>query len=221
MNEKKYRIILWSSVIGALALVVGGMIWIATGAYQKPVYVPGVNEITADDHVTGKADSAVTMVEYADYQCPACAEFYPIVRKLEENYGDRVRFVYRNFPIPGHPNGRPVAYAVEAAALQGKFYEMQNQVFTHQAEWSSLDAGTLSKTLESYAQGVGLDVGKFRSDKSSDAVKVKVDKDAQSGINSGVDSTPSFFLNGVKLKINSINYDEFVGKLDAALQPQP
>jgi len=207
--------------LGAIALVVGGMIWIATGAYQKPVYAPGVNEITADDHVTGKADAAVTVVEYADYECPACGQFYPIVKKLEENYGDRVRFVYRNFPIPGHVNGLPAAYAAEAAALQGKFFEMEDQIFTHQADWSTEDAVALSDTLDAYARTLGLDQKKFDSDRASDAVKAKVDKDAQSGIKSGVDSTPSFFVNGTKIQLAGFSYDEFAAKLNAAIKPQP
>jgi len=221
MNKRNYRIILWSSVLGAIALVVGGMIWIATGAYQKPVNVPGVNEIAADDHVTGKADAAVTVVEYADFECPACGEFYPIVKKLEDNYGDRVRFVYRNFPIPGHVNGLPAAYAAEAAALQGKFFEMEDQLFTHQADWSTEDSANLDSALDSYAMTIGLDQKRFDSDRASDAVKAKVDKDAQSGVNSGVDSTPTFFLNGIKLQFNSANYDEFAAKLNSALQPKP
>jgi len=218
MSSRNYRIALWSSVIGTLALVVLGMIWIASGAYQKPVYTPGVNEITADDHVTGKTDASVTVVEYADYECPACGAFYTVLKKLEEDYGDRVRFVFRNLPIPGHVNGLPAAYAAEAAALQGKFSEMQDKLFSNQAQWAVQDPFTFSDTLDSYAQAIGLDAKRFKADSLSQAVKSKVDKDAKSGVKSGVDYTPTFFLNGLKVQLNSISYDEFSAKLNEALR---
>lgn len=215
MSNKTYKIVLWSSVLGAIVLVIAGMVWLASGGGQKPVYVPGVNEITADDHVTGKADSNVTLVEYADFECPACGEYYPIVKKLETDYAAKVRFVYRNFPIPGHINGIPAAYAAEAAALQGKFFEMSDQVFTHQADWSLVDSATLSKILDTYAQAVGLDMKKFHADQTSDAVKAKVDKDAKSGVKAGVNATPTFFLNGVQIHASS--YDEFAKQFDQVL----
>jgi protein-disulfide isomerase len=215
MPSKTYRIVLWSSVIGALVLVVGGLVWLAGGGGQKVINAPGVNEIVADDHVFGKADAAVTFVEYADFQCPACSEYYPIIKKLEEDYGDRMRFVYRNFPIPGHVNGIPAARAAEAAALQGKFFEMEDKLFTNQKIWSLEDAGTLAITLALYAQAIGLDMNKFQADKDSDAVKAKIDKDAQSGVKAGVDATPTFFLNGVQIRATS--YDEFAKQFDQAL----
>lgn len=215
MNSNTYRIILWSSVLGAIVLVVAGLIWLANGGGQKFVYVPGVSEVTADDHVVGKSGAKVTVVEYSDFQCPACAEYYPVLKELVAKYGDRVAFVYRNFPIPGHINGIPAARAAEAAALQGKFAEMEDRLFTHQAEWAALDSGSLAKTFDSYAQALGLDMNKFRSDEASQAVLDKIDKDARSGVKAGVDATPSFFINGVKTQ--PLSYAEFSGKLDQAL----
>jgi protein-disulfide isomerase len=215
MSSNTYRIILWSSVVGAIVLAVAGMVWLANGGGQARVYVPGVNEILADDHVFGKADSTVTLVEYADFECPACGQEYPIIKKLEDAYGGKVRFVYRNFPIPGHVNGIPAAYAAGAAGLQGKFFEMEGLIFTHQTDWSTAVSAALATILDGYAKSLGLDMGKFHSDMSSDAVKAKVDKDAQSGVKAGVDSTPTFFLNGVQ--IQSRTYAEFKGKLDQAL----
>jgi protein-disulfide isomerase len=219
MSSKNYRIILWVSVVSAIALVIAGMVWLASGGGQKPVYIPGVNEVVADDHVIGKADASVTLVEYADYECPACAKVHSIVSVLEENYGDRVRFVYRNFPIPGHVNGLPAAYAAEAAALQGKFSAMSDLIFSRQQEWSYLSAPGLNDALDNYAREIGLDVKRFDTDRASDAVKAKVDKDAKSGAKFGIDSTPTFFLNGTE--IDSRTYDEFAAKLDAALKSKP
>ncbi len=215
MSNNTYRIVLWSSVIGAVVLAVAGMVWLANGGGQPHVYVPGVNEILADDHVFGKADSQVTLVEYADFECPACGAIYPTVKKLESDYGDRVRFVYRNFPIPGHANGVPAAFAAGAAGLQGKFFEMAGLLFTNQETWSTMDSGTLVKTFDGYAQSLGLNLDNFHADFNADVVKAKVDKDAQSGAKAGVDSTPTFFLNGVL--IQSRTYDEFKRELDKVL----
>jgi len=215
MSNNTYRIVLWSSVIGAIVLAVAGMVWLAQGGGQPKVYVPGLNEILADDHVFGKADSKVTLLEFADFECPACGAEYPTVKKLEDAYGDKVRFVYRNFPIPGHVNGIPAAYAAGAAGNQGKFFEMAGLLFTNQGTWTAMDSATLATTLDGYAKSLGLNMDKFHADINSDAVKAKVDKDAQSGVKAGVDSTPTFFLNGVLTQ--SRTYDEFKGELDKAL----
>jgi protein-disulfide isomerase len=215
MSNNTYRIVLWSSVIGAIVLAVAGMVWLAQGGGQPKVYIPGLNEILADDHVFGKADSKVTLLEFADFECPACGAEYPTVKKLEDAYGDKVRFVYRNFPIPGHVNGIPAAYAAGAAGNQGKFFEMAGLLFTNQGTWTAMDSATLATTLDGYAKSMGLNMDKFHADINSDAVKAKVDKDAQSGVKAGVDSTPTFFLNGVLTQ--SRTYDEFKGELDKAL----
>lgn len=216
MSGKTYKIVLWSSVLGTLALVILGMVWLAKGGGQPNVYVPGVNEILADDNAYGPADAKVTLVEYADFQCPACGAMYPTVAKLMLDYGTKVRFIYRNFPIPGHVNGVPAAYAAAAAGQQNKFFEMEDELFTKQSEWSSLDAAALDQKLDAYAQTIGLDMAKFRAAKVSDAVKAKVDKDAQSGVKAGVDATPTFFINGVRTEARS--YDEFKSQLDNALK---
>jgi protein-disulfide isomerase len=215
MNSNRYRITLWASVVGALVLVVGGLIWLAQGGGRAEVYVPAVNEIMADDNVAGKADASVTVVEYSDFQCPACAQYHAIVKELVKNYGDRVRFVHRNFPIPGYVNGLAAARAAEAAALQGKFFEMADMVFTRQREWTSQDSSAFAKTLDSYAQAIGLDIDRFRADKESQAVLDKIRRDTDSALDAGVDSTPSFFINGTRIQHGS--YADFAGKLDKAL----
>ena len=215
MSSNTYRVVLWGSVLGTIALVVLGMVWLAKGGGQPKVYVPGVNEILSDDHVKGSADAKITLVEYSDFQCPACGVIYPTVKKIIDERGDKVRVVYRNFPIPGHINGLPAAYAAGAAGLQGKFFEMADAIFTHQSEWSVLDSGALTKALDSYAQAIGLDMNKFHADMVSDVVKEKVKKDAQSGEKAGVNSTPSFFINGVKQELKS--YDDLRTSVDKAI----
>lgn len=217
MPNNTYRIVLWTSVIGTIVLAVVGMVWLANGGGQPKVYVPGINEILPDDHVFGKVDSKVTLVEYSDFECPACAQEFPIIKRLMNEYGDKVRFVYRDLLIPGHVNGVSASYAAGAAGNQGKFFEMAETIFVNQAAWSAMDSGKLAATLDGYAEKFGLNMGQFRADKNSDAVKAKVDKDTKSGLNAGINSTPSFFLNGVQT--NARTYDEFKGEFDAALKP--
>jgi protein-disulfide isomerase len=217
MTKNNYAMILWVSVVAALLLVAGGMYWIVkTGSQPTNMNAPGVSEITADDHILGKADSKVTLLEFADFQCPACGEFYnTALKRIESEYKDRVRFVYRNFPIPGHLNGPAAAYAAGAAGLQGKFFEMADELFVNQADWSTEDGAAMQKTLDSYAQALGLSMDKFHADEGSQAVKDKVDKDYQSGIKSGVNGTPTLFLNGKQVSPGT--YDEFKRTIDAAL----
>ncbi len=216
MSKSGYSIVLWGSVVGALILVAGGMYWIVKQGSPQNINAPSVNEITASDHVLGKSDAKVTIVEYADFQCPGCAIFYnEVLKKIENEYKDRVRFVYRNFPIPGHVNGPAAAYAAGAAGLQGKFFEMSDLIFVNQTVWSSEDAVTFRKTLDSYAGALGLNLDQFHVDEKSETVKAKVDTDYQSGIKSGVNSTPTLFLNGKQIQLTA--YDEFKRTIDAAL----
>ena len=217
MSKNSYSVILWASIIAAFALVAGGMFWIVEQSSSgNNINAPSVNEITSSDHILGKTDSKVTLVEYADFECPACGVFYTeTLKRIQSEYKDRVRFVYRNFPIPGHVNGPTAAYAAGAAGLQGKFFEMADELFTNQAAWSTEDSVALAKTLDSYAQALGLNMDKFHADRQSDAVKAKVDTDAQSGIKSGVTGTPTLFLNGKQ--VEPAAYDGFKQTIDAAL----
>jgi protein-disulfide isomerase len=152
--------------------------------------------LDATDHTKGSKTPKVTFVEYSDFQCPACATYNPILEEVFAEYKDRISFTYRNFPLPQHQNGMIAAYAAEAAALQGKFWEMGDALFKNQDTWSLMDNETALTTFDIYAQKAGLDVIKFKADETSDVVKAKVDRDQKSGFASSVDHTPSFFING-------------------------
>lgn len=142
------------------------------------------------DHVIGDAQAPVTVVEYGDFECPYCGQAHPIVNKLLIDLGDTVRFVFRNFPLSEiHPHARTAAYAAEAAGLQGKFWEMHNLLFENQ---DSLE----DHNLVSFAYVLKLDVERFIRDIDSEAVTQKVHDDFWSGIRSGVNGTPTFFING-------------------------
>jgi protein-disulfide isomerase len=165
--------------------------------------------------VTGNKESKVVLIEYSDFQCPACAFYHPIVQSILKEFGDRIQFVYRHFPLKSlHANAQRAAFAAEAAGKQGKFWEMQSLLFERQGDWK--ESNDIKTIFESYASSLSLDIEKFRSDFSSDAVEEKVDRDAESAIALDVNSTPTFFLNGQKIK-SPLGYDQLRSLIQNAL----
>jgi protein-disulfide isomerase len=152
------------------------------------------------DHVDGKADSKVILVEYGDYQCPSCGGAYPNVNTLMDEYGDRIALVFRNFPLTSiHPNAKAAAAAAESAGIQGKYWEMHNILYENQNSWSSLDTSKRTDAFVAYADRLDIDVDKFKTDLSSDSVNSKITFDMELGKAKNASATPTFFLNGEKL----------------------
>lgn len=149
--------------------------------------------VSESDHSAGPGDAPVTLVEYGDYECPFCGRAYPIVHQVRKTLGSKLRFVFRNFPLAEiHPHAMRAAETSEAAAVQGKFWEMHDMIFTHQ---KSLD----DEHLLQYAEQIGLDVERVRSELESGVHSERVQQDFRSGIRSGVNGTPTFFINGERL----------------------
>jgi len=149
-------------------------------------------EVGSQDHAQGGKSAAITIVEFGDYQCPHCGNAHPILKEIEETFGDQVNFVFRNFPLKEiHELALPAAVAAEAAGLQGKYWEMHDALFDNQYRLSE-------DLFDELAETIGLDVEKFRSDSAADTVKEKIDDDFESGVRSGVNGTPSFYVNGTK-----------------------
>jgi protein-disulfide isomerase len=148
--------------------------------------------VTNTDHIQGEASARITLVEYGDYQCPHCGAAYPIIKKMQSKFGDQIRFVFRNFPLSdAHPFAVHAAVAAEAAGCQDKFWQMHDVIFENQQLLS--DAGLLEM-----ANSISLNMQQFKKDIGNETLKEKVDTDFESGIRSGVNGTPSFFMNGVK-----------------------
>jgi protein-disulfide isomerase len=144
------------------------------------------------DHIQGGADAPVTLVEYGDYECPYCGQAYPIVKALQEELGDSLRFVFRNFPLAQmHPHAEHAAETAEAAAAQGEFWKMHDYLYEHQ---NRLD----DRHLVHYAEEVGLDVDRFEREMEAAQYRERVQEDFMSGVRSGVNGTPTFFINGVR-----------------------
>src|SRR6266496_4068606 len=136
------------------------------------------------DHVDGPASAPVTLVEYGDYECPYCGAAYPIVKEIQQQLGDQLRFVFRNFPITtAHPHAEHAAEAAEAAGGQGKFWEMHDYLYEHQRALSDQD-------LEEYAAAIGLDVEQWDRDMEGGAFTDRVREDFMSGVRGGVNGTP-------------------------------
>ena len=148
--------------------------------------------VTPDDHISGPANALVTLVEYADYECSFCGRAESSVKSVRRAMADNLRFVFRNFPlIESHPYAMQAAAAAEAADLQGAFWEMHDLLFQNQ---QALDEGSLLI----YAADLGLDIGRFSTDLQSPDVLERIQRDIEGGIRSGVEGTPSFFINGWK-----------------------
>jgi len=144
------------------------------------------------DHIQGPDVAPVTLVEYGDYQCPYCGAAYPIIKNVQSRMGNRLRFVFRNFPIStSHPDAELAAEAAEAAAAQGRFWEMHDLLYENQARLGD-DA------LHAYAERLGVDLNRFDGDLSGHAYAERVHEDFMSGVRSGVNGTPTFFVNGVR-----------------------
>ncbi len=192
------RIITWGIFIVMIGLIIWGMIAASQKANRDNSSALLVTQISDSDWVKGNATSTVTIVEYSDFQCPACASYYPLIEKVIAENSDRASLVFRNFPLPQHKNAKIAAQAAGAAGLQGKFWEMHDRIFATQTDWeNSTDAKNIFK---GYAEKLGLDMEKYTTDADSKEVSDKIDADLSGGIKAGVNSTPTFYINGKKIE---------------------
>jgi protein-disulfide isomerase len=144
------------------------------------------------DHITGNKDAPISLIEYGDFQCPHCGRAYPIIKNILQNLEGSLLFVYRHFPLSkAHPEARMAAVAAEAADRQGLFWEMYNMLFENQRQLKN-DA------IMRYAGMIGLNLAQFESDIQDEALHKKVENDFLDGLKSGVNATPTFFVNGIK-----------------------
>jgi protein-disulfide isomerase len=150
-------------------------------------------------HSVGPESAAVTLEEFGDYQCPPCGAMFPEVKKIENEYGDRVRFIFRQNPLAQiHKNAVTAAHAAEAAGLQGRFWAMHDKLYENQDQWKDMEDPR--PAFIEYARSIGLDTDKFTRDLSSQAVDDRLSEDNKRGRGLGVQGTPTFFVNGKELK---------------------
>lgn len=169
---------------------------------------PPVNQ---HDHITGNPNAPVTLLEFGDYECPDCGRAYPIVREVRRRLGDQLRFVFRNFPLTQiHPYAFEAAETAESAGAQGKFWQMHDFLFEHQQEQA------YAHPVQD-AQAVGLNLSKFEQDMDNNVFAQKVEQDMRSGMESGVQGTPTFFINGEQYN-GSYDFQTLMAVLEEAIR---
>ena len=169
--------------------------------------------VGAQDHISGPDDAPVTLVEFGDYECPYCGMAHPVVKRAQQVLGDQLRFVFRHFPLAeAHPHARLAAQAAEAAGAQGKFWEMHDMLYEHQ---DALEADD----IVGYAKEIGLDVPRFLEELQAGAYAKRVRDDFRNGVRSGVNGTPTFFVNGLRYEGSWANEDAFIRALRDAAAP--
>jgi protein-disulfide isomerase len=158
----------------------------------------------------GPSNAPIELIEFSDFQCPFCLRADPTIRQVLSTYGDRIRFVYRHYPLPNHPNARPAAEAAACADAQGKFWAYHDRLFANQSKLEPAD-------LKQAAAEVGLDPAKFTACVDTHQTKDKVDADMRAGEEVGVNGTPAFFVNG-RLLSGAQPFDVFKRVIDEELQ---
>lgn len=213
--------------IGAL-LVAGAAFLFATANPSSPSGEPpassnasagldtgGAGQLVREDsYRLETAGSKVTLVEFLDLECEACGAMYPTVKRILDEYGDRMTFVVRYFPL--HRNSVLAAKAAEAAGRQGKYWEMYALLFESQSAWGE-KSQPQTDTFLRYAQSLALDMERFRADLNDPSLDAKVSRDKSDGTAAGVKGTPTFFVNGVQIG-SVMSYEQMKSRLDAALR---
>lgn len=212
------RSVLWVSALVVVAAVIGAVVWMSrkpaapqtSPAGATPV---GTAAMQMPPNSTPKPGE-VLLVEYSDFQCPSCAAIFPLVRDIHREYEGRIQFVFRYFPLKQiHMNAERSAWAVEAAAQQGKFWEMSDLLFTNQAAWSALP--NPMPAFQQYARTLGLDLTKFSADFDGFIVRSRVENDYRLGMQDHIQHTPTVLLNGHEIK--PLTYAQFRGMINEAL----
>lgn len=233
------NVIITIAIVVVAAVVIGGVLLFNRSEESSDGdggggTIPTELRVQADSNLLteaeGAADGKVTIVEFLDYQCPACAAYYTnVTKQLEADYAGRITFVTRNFPLDSHPLAQQAARAAEAAALQGKYKEMYHQLYDNYEQWAvsedgqqvSDDAERATTLFEGYATTIGLDLAQYQAALTDPSVQERIDADAAAGRDVGVDSTPTFFVNGEKFEPEGDQFTDVANQLreqiDAAL----
>ncbi len=174
-------------------------------------------QLREGDNIKGGQNAKVTMIEYSDFECPACASFYPVVKQALEEFPEDLQVVYRHYPLSQHPKAVPASRAAEAAAKQGKFWEMHDLIFENQSTWSTAD--NHEEVFKQYAVRLELDVDKFMEDYSARSTRKRIEQDKNDGSTLPIQGTPTIFLNNEK--ITPMPYAQLKTLIEQARDGQP
>ncbi|MBT4941891.1 MAG: thioredoxin domain-containing protein [Candidatus Magasanikbacteria bacterium] len=206
MKASHKSILIWSCIIGGIILLLWFLTSVGTKPQQTEVGTISLSQpATAQDHSKGAEGAAFTLVEYSDFECPACAARGPVLEQLLHEFPNDVRIIYRHFPLTSiHDNAMLAAQATEAAAIQGKFWDMHDVLFNTQQQWSTEESP--QEYFTKLANSIGLNTEQFTTDITSQVVENAVKEDTKEAEKMKLPGTPSFFLNGQKISFNS--YEE-------------
>lgn len=202
----------------------GGIIWISKQNEANNSFNGNANQVINEgaipDHVLGVTEQKVTLIEYGDYQCPGCGSMHEPVKAMVEQYKDKVTFAFRNLPLTNiHPNALAAATAAEAAGLQGKFWEMHDALYQNQDAWKDVPVAQREGVFTGYANQLGLNVDQFKKDLTDQRVTDKINRDRSTARKLGVDSTPTFVLNGTVIKgQDAVNAQVLLQKVEEAIK---
>lgn len=206
-NQKLSKFGIWAGVAAVLALSVWGLVALSNTTQNGETQEITAPEVSQSDITIGSSSAKVSLTEYADFQCPSCAAYHPLVNQLLSEFDGKIIFAYRFFPLSQiHKNAIISAQAGYAAHKQEKFKEMYDMLFDHQNDWANLD--NPEETFIQYAREIGLNAEVFKKDLSSNEAKNIVQKSYQEGVSIGINSTPTFFLNNKKIPSPG-TYDNF------------
>lgn len=214
----------WAIIGVIVAIFVGFLLF---GGDKDKTNTGTNDQATATNHIKGKLDSNVKLVEYGDFQCPTCRAYHPLIQQLLTKYQDKISFQFRNLPITQiHNHAFAASRAAEAASAQGKFWEMHDLLYENQDTWASSKSPL--EFFKSYAARLGLDLAKFETDFASSDVNRAINSDIAAFKATKNDiATPSFFLNGTKLELKQLVDDQgqpslakFEAAIDEALKPK-
>lgn len=187
---------------------------VVSGSPAAPTPTPAEEKEDPTLHVRGPRGAPVTMEVYADFQCPSCAHASLAISELEKEYGDQLRLIYYEFPLEMHKHAVEAARAAEAAGVQGKFWEMHDQLYKNQEVWSKVS--NVKPFFEAYAEAIGLDVARFRADEQSPDVQLMVINQGEAGAARGVQNTPTIFVNGTQMR-GAFTLESIRNAIEAAL----
>ena len=204
--------------IAILIVIVGGLFAVLTLTNKdKPAdQQSGSSSAQPTAHIRGKVDSKVNLTEYGDFECPACKAYFPLVDQIVEEYGDRVAFQFRHFPLTQiHANALIASRAAEAAGKQNKFFEFHDILYQQQDTWkTALDPTSF---FEGYATQLSLNIEQFKADLRSSEASDSINADRKVAQDLGSSSTPTFVLNGKRIETNPADLEGFKKLLDEAL----
>lgn len=200
----------WVVVLVVAVFLIGGSVW-----YSSNVSAKNNEGIVFSPHIKGNLDAPVSLVEYSDFQCPACASFQPVVTEVLAEYGEAISLEYKNFPLPIHNFAELAARAAEAAAQQNAFFAYHDLLFTNQSTWSR--SPNPKVFFIQYAEELGLDVATFKRHLNASLIRDKVKADGKEARNQGLSGTPTFFLNGERMSFETL--EDFKQQIALAVNP--